>query len=1366
MKIIDEENNLKNDINNNNDNSNLIIKNDHLIYHPKFDANINCPIPIETKNSKRRHKRIQSSSPSHVMAFSPEKIDYHPHSFDIITFKQGDPFDILPYENTNKYNTNDINGNTLNSEIKKKGNSNLKNNKENNEPIKEQQIMENLNDINNNVKKIQVKKKKSLSYDPSINNNNNTQENLKRKRVTINEINTTSNVINDSDNSNNNNDNDNNYNNDNNNNNNSNNNYTSLLNKNIASILKSSESIKKEFVNSNKRVTIKEDPKLMNTTNQNEQSIRPYSSYLSSFRSSEETDDDDYLTFTAKEKRFTNKQLDSETLINNYKAIPHDSNRKVKSMFENNNERKVTDYNKSSKSIHSHSYNDSITMTNDDDINIIERFSFDDILLPPSRVSSMKKTSTADNTLITEKTDYINEDDRKIPEIIIANENSNKSKNKNKNKNNKDNDNDSDNDNGNNNKNEIDCKNMLLERGGKEKNKTLKVKWDIDSDNIDEGNETIYRNKSKHYSLNYNNRTQSLNPSLLSQFISSRINTSDSEDDPSSIKQKSLDNKKHYNKNNTKKNNSNSNSNNNNNNNNTNNNKNKNNNNKNNNNNNDNKRRHDSHSIFISNNDNGLKESVNPSSKIEDHSPLNPPSYLDIAMPSRNISKKKKCSTEIKSSLREDVIKEIISSEKRYVNQLKILENIYIDPMSRLGLLTAEESSIVFSNVKAILMFHRDHLYPSMLKTYEEEEKEFGKMILSYLSFFKIYSEYYNNFEKSINFIEKLSANIHNVIRRRRIKSYLKTIKSHPDHSQISLQGFLILPVQRLPRYRLLYRELIRYTPSTHKDFKCLKSALNKLEKLVSECNERKREWESTERGFQLLRKAVDDFVGYDVNSRHLINGRFLKSDILYVQKMFYRSSSASSSKLNNGSNFTLKSLAKSNSNLKNYPSADLVDQEWINQISNKNDNNNNNVVIVGSSKWKQLMKEVTIKQNYLFFLFGDCLVQCTVKSGPLADNLVTFKDDENIRILRVIKFDHKKQKSPPAKLLSSNNTDTITSQDGSSPLNTPRGSRVMIDSNTAISRLKSPVASNEDLISENIYINNIYSNHHNFNNNTNSNSNSCNSNSNSNSNSNTNSNNKMEISPFYHNNNYNINIDDMEKEINLYTLNSNYNSAHSNNTNTNTNTNTNNKYHNNNYNNNYNNNFYDNNNTNSTPSSSSNTNNNNIKNTIPLSMFRSLSTPFLSNQQHLNTYNNDDEAISYNDINLVDNNTNTNTNINTNTNTNTNTNMNMNIHTNTNINANTNINTNTNTNNNIDTNTNINMNMNMNTNINNNSNTHNNCNSNSNSNEELSYDDEKDDSHNIVLRVTSDNTILFIAGLRSELKEWCKLINEAWLSN
>lgn len=39
---------------------------------------------------------------------------------------------------------------------------------------------------------------------------------------------------------------------------------------------------------------------------------------------------------------------------------------------------------------------------------------------------------------------------------------------------------------------------------------------------------------------------------------------------------------------------------------------------------------------------------------------------------------------------------------------------------------------------------------------------------------------------------------------KKRIKSYLKRCRLNPRHTQLNLEGYLLLPVQRVPRYKLL----------------------------------------------------------------------------------------------------------------------------------------------------------------------------------------------------------------------------------------------------------------------------------------------------------------------------------------------------------------------------------------------------------------------------------------------------------------------------------------------------------------------------------------------------------------------------------
>ncbi|KAG7450322.1 uncharacterized protein BT62DRAFT_927638 [Guyanagaster necrorhizus] len=81
---------------------------------------------------------------------------------------------------------------------------------------------------------------------------------------------------------------------------------------------------------------------------------------------------------------------------------------------------------------------------------------------------------------------------------------------------------------------------------------------------------------------------------------------------------------------------------------------------------------------------------------------------------------------------------------------------------------------------------------------------------------------------------------------RKRIRAYLKRCRMSPRHSQLNLEGYLLLPVQRIPRYRLLLEELLRSTPPSY-DFMedPLDRALSEISLLANNMNEGKRESES-----------------------------------------------------------------------------------------------------------------------------------------------------------------------------------------------------------------------------------------------------------------------------------------------------------------------------------------------------------------------------------------------------------------------------------------------------------------------------------------------------------------------------------------
>ncbi|CDO75268.1 hypothetical protein BN946_scf184967.g21 [Trametes cinnabarina] len=84
---------------------------------------------------------------------------------------------------------------------------------------------------------------------------------------------------------------------------------------------------------------------------------------------------------------------------------------------------------------------------------------------------------------------------------------------------------------------------------------------------------------------------------------------------------------------------------------------------------------------------------------------------------------------------------------------------------------------------------------------------------------------------------------------RKRIKAYLKRCRMNPRHSQLNLEGYLLLPVQRIPRYRLLLEELVRSSPPMYEYMDDpIDRALTEIASLATNMNEGKRDAESRRR--------------------------------------------------------------------------------------------------------------------------------------------------------------------------------------------------------------------------------------------------------------------------------------------------------------------------------------------------------------------------------------------------------------------------------------------------------------------------------------------------------------------------------------
>ncbi|KAJ2762544.1 hypothetical protein IWQ56_005019, partial [Coemansia nantahalensis] len=190
------------------------------------------------------------------------------------------------------------------------------------------------------------------------------------------------------------------------------------------------------------------------------------------------------------------------------------------------------------------------------------------------------------------------------------------------------------------------------------------------------------------------------------------------------------------------------------------------------------------------------------------------------------------------NSQRMKILSELLVTEVTYVDTLKNVVGVFLNPMREARILAEYELREIFSNVEVILAFHNDHFLPAIAHAISQPEMAIGDVFLHHSAHFRLYSAYTNNHETSTQALS-------NVMSRRTVSSFIQSARRDVTQlGQVSLDGHLLTPVQRLPRYRMLLTDLLRSTPSTHPDHEPLFAAATELNVIIHEVNEKKRAFE------------------------------------------------------------------------------------------------------------------------------------------------------------------------------------------------------------------------------------------------------------------------------------------------------------------------------------------------------------------------------------------------------------------------------------------------------------------------------------------------------------------------------------------
>ncbi|KAL7720091.1 Rho/RAC guanine nucleotide exchange factor [Entamoeba marina] len=185
---------------------------------------------------------------------------------------------------------------------------------------------------------------------------------------------------------------------------------------------------------------------------------------------------------------------------------------------------------------------------------------------------------------------------------------------------------------------------------------------------------------------------------------------------------------------------------------------------------------------------------------------------------------------------RYNMMKELKESERKYLDNLKILQTHYLKK-----LLEEKDDKIIKNCLKNLEMiikynetFIKDLTDDNKVNVYG---KGVGGVFKKFTGFMKCYTLYINSHEVTNDHVVALK-------KKKAFAGLLTKLTTSPEVKNQTIFSYLILPIQRIPRYELFIRGMLKNIPKWSNEFGQLKEILELINKTASYLNERRREME------------------------------------------------------------------------------------------------------------------------------------------------------------------------------------------------------------------------------------------------------------------------------------------------------------------------------------------------------------------------------------------------------------------------------------------------------------------------------------------------------------------------------------------
>jgi len=200
------------------------------------------------------------------------------------------------------------------------------------------------------------------------------------------------------------------------------------------------------------------------------------------------------------------------------------------------------------------------------------------------------------------------------------------------------------------------------------------------------------------------------------------------------------------------------------------------------------------------------------------------------------------------------VYEEINATEETYVRDMTTILKVFAEPMVAQEIITPQQRDMIFSNLRGIVVVNR-----AMLREIKKKQKSqllslvIGKVFHEYAPKMSVYTEYCINYHEALKTIRNLKKS------NEKFAEFLNSMATTKSELRgLNLESMLIKPVQRICKYQLLLRDLLRNMEKTHKNRNQIESALSEVKRTATKVNDAMKDHDATRKVVDIYNTVLD----------------------------------------------------------------------------------------------------------------------------------------------------------------------------------------------------------------------------------------------------------------------------------------------------------------------------------------------------------------------------------------------------------------------------------------------------------------------------------------------------------------------------